>query len=87
MAPEIANPVFQKAASDDFIVTTIRNGRRGAAMPSFQPQIAGARTLSDADLGDLLAFIRLLGGTHEGSLSGQESTPPATSTKKGEAPR
>ena len=87
MAPEIANPVFQKAASDDFIVTTIRNGRRDAAMPSFQPKIAGARMLSDADLGDLLAFIRQLGGAHAESVSTQESNAPATSTKKGEAPR
>lgn len=87
IAPEIANPVFQRAASDEFIVTTIRNGRRGTAMPSFQPQIAGARMLSDADLGDLLAFIRVLGGQHEGSLSARESNSSATSTKKGEAPR
>jgi mono/diheme cytochrome c family protein len=87
IAPEIANPVFQMAASDEFIVTTIRNGRQGAAMPSFQPQIAGARMLSDADLGDLLAFIRTLGRAHEGSLSGREGDSSATSTKKGEAPR
>jgi mono/diheme cytochrome c family protein len=87
LAPEIANPVFQRAASDEFIVTTIRNGRRGSAMPSFQPQIAGARMLSDADLDDLLAFIRTLGGVHEGSLSARESDSSATSTKKREAPR
>jgi mono/diheme cytochrome c family protein len=87
MAPEIANPVFQKAASDEFIVTTIRNGRRGAAMPSFQPKIAGARMLSDADLGDLLAFIHQLGGAHAESVLTQETNSSATSTKKGEAPR
>jgi mono/diheme cytochrome c family protein len=87
IAPEIANPVFQRAASDEFIVTTIRRGRRGTAMPSFQPQIAGVRMLSDADLSDLLAFIRTLGGTHEGSLSARESDSSAASTKKGEAPR
>jgi mono/diheme cytochrome c family protein len=87
IAPEIANPVFQRAASDEFIVTTIRNGRRGTAMPSFQPQIAGVRMLSDADIGDLLAFTRTLGGAHEGSLSARESDSSAASTKKGEAPR
>ena len=87
IAPEIGNPVFQRAASDEFIVTTIRRGRRGTAMPSFQPQIAGARMLSDADLGDLLAFIRTLGGAHEGSLSARDSESSATSKKKGEAPR
>ena len=73
IAPEISNPAFQQAASDEFIVTTIRNGRRGAAMPSFQPQIQGARMLSDADLSDLLAYVRVLGGP--------------VSAKKGEAPR
>jgi cytochrome c oxidase cbb3-type subunit 3 len=82
MAPEIANPVFQNAASDEFIVTTIRNGRRGAAMPSFQPKIAGARMPSDADLGDLLAFIRQLGGAHAESVSTQKTSSPATSAKK-----
>jgi mono/diheme cytochrome c family protein len=87
IAPEIANPVFQSAASDEFIVATIRNGRRGTAMPSFQPQIAGARMLSDADLGDLLAFIRTLGGARGGSLSARESDSSAASTKKGEAPQ
>jgi mono/diheme cytochrome c family protein len=87
IAPEIGNPVFQRAASDEFIVTTIRNGRRGTAMPSFQPQITGARMLSDADLGDVLAFIRTLGGVHEGSPSARESDSSAASTKKGEAPR
>jgi mono/diheme cytochrome c family protein len=86
IAPEIANPVFQRAASDEFIVTTIRNGRRGTAMPSFQPQIAGARMLSDADLSDLLAFIRTLGGAHEGSISARESDSTAASTKKGRHP-
>jgi mono/diheme cytochrome c family protein len=77
IAPEIANPAFQQAASDEFIVTTIRGGRRGAAMPSFQPRIQGARMLSDADLGDLLAYIRILSGPQAGALS----------AKKGEAPR
>ena len=62
IAPELANPVFQKAASDAFIIITIRNGRRNSAMASFQPQIPGAAGLSDAQLGDLLAFLRTLGG-------------------------
>jgi len=61
VAPELANPTFQQAASDAFIVTTIRNGRRGTAMPSFQPRVPGARSLSDAEIADLLAFIRALG--------------------------
>ena len=86
-APELANPVFQQAASDEFIVTTIRNGRRSAAMPSFQPRVAGARMFSDTDLGDLLAYIRVLGGAHAAPLSAQEIKSPATSTSKGDAGR
>ena len=50
VAPEIGNPVFQQAATDEFIVPTIRNGRRSAAMPSFQPRVAGARMFGDTDL-------------------------------------
>ena len=36
MAPEIGNPVFQRAATDEFIIRTIRNGRVATAMPAFQ---------------------------------------------------
>jgi len=69
IAPEIGNPVFQQAASDQFIITTIRNGRKGTAMAGFQPQLPGARAFADADLSDLLAFIRELGNPHTGSLA------------------
>jgi mono/diheme cytochrome c family protein len=73
IAPELANPVFQKAASDEFIITTIRNGRRNSAMASFQPQIPGAAGLSDAQLGDLLAFLRTLGGPQAAAPSAKAS--------------
>ena len=62
IAPEIGNPAFQQAASDAFIVTTVRRGRRNTAMPAFQPRVPGARGLSDAQLGNLLAYIRALTG-------------------------
>lgn len=56
VAPELANPTFQQAATDEFIVTTIRFGREGTAMPAFQrPGVAG---LTDAELADLLAYLR-----------------------------
>lgn len=56
IAPEIGNPVFQSAASDDFIVQTIRNGRANTAMPAFQrPE---APSLSDQDIADVLAYLR-----------------------------
>ena len=63
MAPELMNPTFQQAASDEFIVTTIRLGRQNAAMPAFQPAAAGrpgATGLTDAEIGDVLAFLRSL---------------------------
>jgi mono/diheme cytochrome c family protein len=56
MAPEIGNPVFQQAATDDFIIRTIRNGRAETAMPGFQRPEAPA--LSDQDLVDVLAYVR-----------------------------
>ena len=87
VAPEIANPVFQQAASDEFIVTTIRNGRRGTAMPSFQPHVEGARGFSDADLGDLLAFVRELGRLRGGALTAQAASPTAGAPGHGEGPR
>jgi mono/diheme cytochrome c family protein len=88
VAPEIANPVFQQAASDEFIVTTIRNGRRGTAMPSFQPQVQGARALSDADLGDLLAFIRELARPVKAPLAADASGAAQRKTAgQGEEPR
>jgi cbb3-type cytochrome c oxidase subunit III len=67
MAPEIGNPTFQEAASDDFIVTTIRHGRIATAMPAFQRAVAP--DLTDAEIGDLLAYIRSLGQpSSEGGL-------------------
>jgi cbb3-type cytochrome c oxidase subunit III len=59
IAPEIGNPVFQRAATDEFIIRTIRNGRIGTAMPTFQRPDAPA--LGDQDIADLLAHIRTLG--------------------------
>jgi cbb3-type cytochrome c oxidase subunit III len=59
IAPELANPTFQQAASDHFIVTTIRNGRQSTAMPSFQKP--GSAGLGDAEISDLLAYVRTWG--------------------------
>ncbi len=83
IAPEIANPVFQKAASDEFIVATIRNGRRNTAMASFQPQVPGAAGFSDSQLGDLLAFLRTFGGPSPATLSAESVESPS----QAEAPR
>jgi cbb3-type cytochrome c oxidase subunit III len=59
IAPEIGNPVFQKAATDEFITYTIRNGRLGTAMPAFERQDAPAFT--DQDVADVVAYVRSFG--------------------------
>jgi mono/diheme cytochrome c family protein len=59
LAPSLSNPVFQKSASDELIVQTIRGGRVDTAMPAFQRE--SAASLDDEEVRDLLAFIRSLG--------------------------
>ena len=59
IAPEIGNPVFQAAASDDLILRTVRFGRVGTPMPAFQR--AEGAVFSDQDLADVLAYLRSLG--------------------------
>ena len=86
IAPELANPVFQKAACDEFIVTTIRNGRRNTAMASFQARTSGALGFSDSQLGDLLAFLRTL-GTRPASLSATANETPLPGPHSTEALR
>jgi mono/diheme cytochrome c family protein len=57
LAPALANPVFQKTASDEFIVRTIVHGRHDTAMPSFQ---RGGDGLTDSEIQHLLAYLRSL---------------------------
>ncbi|HTM51043.1 MAG TPA: c-type cytochrome [Bryobacteraceae bacterium] len=53
IAPALANPVFQKAATDAFIAQTIRAGREHSPMPAF-----GRAGLSESQIGDVLAYVR-----------------------------
>ena len=69
IAPELANPTFQQSANDVFIVSTIRNGRRGTAMPAFQRP--GAAGLTDREISDLLAYIRTWGGSAGTSMNAE----------------
>jgi mono/diheme cytochrome c family protein len=76
IAPEIGNPVFQRAATDEFIIRTIRSGRVATAMPAFQRPEASA--FSDQDIADVLAYLRTLGdqrGQKAMSQSVTSSTP------------
>ena len=72
MAPEIGNPVFQRASTDDFIVRTIRNGRVSTAMPAFQR--TDAPSFSDRDIADVLAYLRTLGETRGPKAVAQNTT-------------
>jgi cytochrome c oxidase cbb3-type subunit 3 len=72
MAPEVGNPVFQQAATDEFIIRTIRNGRIGTAMPAFQRTEAPA--FSDQDLADVLAYLRTLGEAKSSKAMAQNAT-------------
>jgi cbb3-type cytochrome c oxidase subunit III len=72
MAPEIGNPVFQQAATDEFILRTIRNGRIETAMPAFQPNEAPA--FSDQDIADVLAYLRTLGEPRGQKAKAQKAT-------------
>lgn len=59
LAPSLANPVFQKSASAEFIARTIVNGRSDTAMPAFQRE--GSAGLTDGEVRDLAAYILSLG--------------------------
>jgi len=57
---QLANSTFQKAASDAFIAETIRAGRAGTKMKGFGREAGGK--LSEQEIGDLVAYIRMVGG-------------------------
>ncbi len=59
IAPALANPDFQKTASDELIARAIVNGRADTAMPAFQRP--GGAGLSDQEVRDVTAFVRTLG--------------------------
>jgi cbb3-type cytochrome c oxidase subunit III len=77
LAPEIGNPVFQQAATDAFIVRTMRAGRVGTAMPAFQSKEAPVFT--DQDIADVLAFLRTLAEPTGPKRVAQSATPSAPS--------
>jgi mono/diheme cytochrome c family protein len=64
VAPNLANPVFQKTAGDEFIARTIVNGRADTAMPAFQRE--GGAGLKDEEVRDLVAYLRSFGKKPEG---------------------
>lgn len=53
IAPSLNNPGFLSSAEDEFIKATLENGRQGTPMTSYK-----ALGLSDADLNNLVSYIR-----------------------------
>jgi mono/diheme cytochrome c family protein len=56
--PALANPRFLAAATDTYLVETIRRGRRGTSMPAFGAASPAHRLLADDELGDVVALLR-----------------------------
>ena len=57
-APHLANPTFLRAATDGFLQATIIRGRRGTAMRPFGRGGHGLSELSQAEVNDIVAYIR-----------------------------
>jgi len=53
--PDFTDPKVQAGLSDEEIVETIKNGKKGTAMPAFGDK------LSEAQIKSLVAYIRSLG--------------------------
>lgn len=73
IAPALALPAFQKAASDSFLAATIADGRVDTPMPAFQPP--GGPGLTDSEIAELIAHIR--------SLAAATATAPRTGETHG----
>lgn len=57
-APALNNKVLLAAASDDYLISTIGQGRRGTAMQSFQNPSSVHPALSPEDIQSIVTFIR-----------------------------
>jgi len=56
--PALANPRFLAAATDRYLVETIRRGRRGTSMPGFAAASPQHRTLADDEIAAIVAHVR-----------------------------
>ncbi len=82
LAPSLANAVFQSQASAGFRFVTIALGRRNTAMPAFLAPGKGG--FGAAEITDLVAFLRTLGGP--ASSTAAEPTLPAAARQQRNAP-
>jgi mono/diheme cytochrome c family protein len=58
LGPALANPGFQKTASEEFIAVTVARGRAGTPMPSFGRDSLNFPTLTAQEILDVAAFVR-----------------------------
>ena len=56
--PMLHNAVLLQNATDTYLVETVRNGRRGTTMESFLKSSTTRRALSEAEILDIVAYIR-----------------------------
>jgi cbb3-type cytochrome c oxidase subunit III len=56
--PALNNVVLLNAATDTYLVETIRRGRRGTSMPAFTAASPTHAVLSDSEIGSIVAFMR-----------------------------
>lgn len=59
LGPALANPEFQRVASDGFLFVTIAMGRKNTAMPAFLGR--DGLGFAAGDLWDVVSFVRTLG--------------------------
>lgn len=72
----LALPSFQAAVEDDFLFTTIRNGRPGRVMPSF-------KSLSDAQVRAIISHLRTWAPEREEGASRQPLKPAHGEPRRG----
>ena len=72
VAPALANAEFQALADAPFLFRTISYGRRNTAMPAFRATHAGG--LPDAEILDLVAYVRSLGGIAGKPVAGNDTS-------------
>lgn len=56
--PALANRRFLAAASDTYLVETIRRGRRGTSMPAFGSASPAHRVLADDEIVAIATYLR-----------------------------
>jgi cytochrome c oxidase cbb3-type subunit 3 len=56
--PALANARFLAAASDTYLVESIRRGRRGTSMPAFGSSSPTHRVLADDEIVSIVSFMR-----------------------------